>query len=123
MKKRKLIERRRALKEAYYNELRKMNVLDPVKTYKDMTKAELIEEGKALGIELDMKLTKNEMIASIECHNEPVEQAEEDNKTIEDVVNEIVEEGKDPEVQDVVKDNEEQTEEEKEEDKEPVVTE
>lgn len=111
----------RALKEAYYNELKKIGVIDTpkVKTYQEMTKAELIEEGKALGIDLDMKLTKAEMIASIECHNEPVEevvveveeeiiteeevqavanaiveQAEEDNKTIEDVVNEIVEEGK-----------------------------
>ena len=32
MKKRKLIEKRRALKEAYYNELKKMGVLDPVET-------------------------------------------------------------------------------------------
>ena len=75
MKKRNRAERKKALREAYYNELKKQGIVDTpeVKTYEKMTKAELIEEGKALGIELDMKLTKAEMIASIECHNEPVE--------------------------------------------------
>jgi len=71
MKKRNRAERKKAFKEAYYNELKKQGVIDTpkVKTYEKMTKAELIEVGEALGIELDMKLTKAEMISSIESHS------------------------------------------------------
>lgn len=143
MKKRKFIERKRALKEAYYNELKKAGVIDTpkVKTLDEMTKKELIELALGNGLELDNKLTKvamiemiNNHVNSIETFNEEetpvlvveqsndelpadgtiedidipditeeqvqavanaiVEQAEEDNKPIDQVVNEIVEESK-----------------------------
>lgn len=140
MKKRALIERRKALKEAYYNELKKAGVIDTpkVKTLDEMTKKELIELALSEGLELDNKLTKAVMIEMINKHinseeteeetpviavveqpeeetpadgtiedidipditeeqvqavaNAIVEQAEEDNKSIDQVVNEIVEE-------------------------------
>ncbi len=142
MKKRKIIERKKALKEAYYNELRKAGVIDTpkVKTLDEMTKKELIELALSEGLELDSKLTKAVMIDKINKHinseeteeetpviavveppkeelsadgtiediNIPditeeqvqavasaiVEQAAEDNKPIDQVVNEMVEEGK-----------------------------
>lgn len=79
MKKRSLIERRRALKEAYYNELRKAGVIDTpvVKTLEEMTKSELIEEGNKLGVELNEKQTKKEMISAIESFTNNVETEEE----------------------------------------------
>lgn len=129
MKKRKIIERRKALKEAYYNELKKAGVIDTpkVKTLDEMTKKELIELALGNGLELDNKLTKAAMIEMINNHtnsietfteeetpangttedidvpditeeqvqavaNAIVEQAEENNKPIDQVVNEIVEE-------------------------------
>lgn len=117
MKKRKLIEKRRALREAYLNELKKLGVVDTpeVKTYQEMTKAELIEEGKALGITLDMKLTKAEMIASIECHNEPVEgfavtEEDDGNIHVRPVVDgEII----DTPVEQIIKEDEEESKEDK----------
>ena len=77
MKKRKIIERRKALKEAYYNELKKAGVIDTpkVKTLDEMTKKELIELALSEGLELDNKLTKAVMIEMINNHI-----AEEDNK-------------------------------------------
>ena len=70
MKKRNLIERRRALKEAYYNELRKAGIIDTpkVKTLEEMTKKELIEFALGNGLELDKKLTKSVMIEMINNH-------------------------------------------------------
>lgn len=70
MKKRKIIERKRALKEAYYNELRKAGVIDTpkVKTLDEMTKKELIELALSEGLELDNKLTKAVMIEMINKH-------------------------------------------------------
>lgn len=70
MKKRKIIERRKALKEAYYNELKKAGVIDTpkVKTLDEMTKKELIELALSEGLELDNKLTKAVMIEMINNH-------------------------------------------------------
>lgn len=141
MKKRKIIERKKALKEAYYNELRKAGVIDTpkVKTLDEMTKKELIELALSEGLELDRRLTKAVMIEKINKHikseeteeetpvlviqdapmqeqtpadgtiedidipdipeeqeqavaNAIVEQSEEDNKPIDQIVNEIVDE-------------------------------
>lgn len=141
MKKRKIIERKRALKEAYYNELRKAGVIDTpkVKTLDEMTKKELIELALSEGLELDSRLTKAVMIEKINKHIKSeeteketpvlviqdapmqeqtpadgtiedidipditeeqvqavasaiVEQSEEDNKPIDQIVNEIVDE-------------------------------
>lgn len=129
MKKKTLIERKKALKEAYYNELKKTGVIDTpkVKTLEEMTKKELIELALGNGLELDNKLTKAVMIEMINNHTNSietfteeetpadettedidvpditekqvqavasaiVEQSEEDNKPIEQVVNEITEE-------------------------------
>lgn len=77
MKKRTLIERKKALKEAYYNELKRQGVIDTpkVKTLEEMTKKELIELALGNGLELDNKLTKAVMIEMINNHI-----AEEDNK-------------------------------------------
>lgn len=69
MKKRALIERRKALKEAYYNELKKAGVIAPkVKTLDEMTKKELIELALSEGLELNNKLTKAVMIEMINKH-------------------------------------------------------
>lgn len=129
MKKKTLIERKKALKEAYYNELKKKGVIDTpkVKTLEEMTKKELIELALGNGLELDNKLTKavmiekiNNQVNSIDTEIEEettadgtiedidvpditeeqvqavasaiVEQSEVDNKPIEQVVNEIIEE-------------------------------
>ncbi len=70
MKKRKIIERRKALKEAYYNELKKAGVISTqkIKTLDEMTKKELIELALSEGLELDNKLTKAVMIEKINNH-------------------------------------------------------
>ena len=75
MKKRKFIERKRALKEAYYNELKKAGVIDTpkVKTLDEMTKKELIELALGNGLELDNKLTKVAMIEMINNHVNSIE--------------------------------------------------
>ena len=137
MKKKKLIEKRRALKEAYYNELKKTGVIEGEKTLEEYTvkelkeKQELTEEnfnmtneelkeliqtlgenesdldnnedGKPYtqdaGVQSNEELTEEQVQA---VANAIVEQAEEDNKTIEDVVNKIVEEGKEEEQKPVV---------------------
>lgn len=123
MKKRTLIERKKALKEAYYKELQKRGVLNN-------TRKNLLAEAKELGLTGYGKLKNDELKKVIEdkkaelkaieeekqkelpadgtiedidipditetqvqaVANAIVEQAEGDNKTIDQVVNEIVEE-------------------------------
>lgn len=78
MKKRTLIERRKALKEAYYNELKKAGVIAPkVKTLDEMTKKELIELALSEGLELNNKLTKAVMIDMFNKHINSEETEEE----------------------------------------------
>ncbi len=86
MKKRNLIERRRALKEAYYNELRKQGVIDTPKekTLNDMTKKELVELALNEGLELDNKLTKAVMIQSINEYREKKAEEEAELKRLEE---------------------------------------
>lgn len=85
MKKRTLIERKRALKEAYYNELKKTGVIDTpkVKTLENMTKKELIELALNNGLELDSKLTKAIMIEMINNHTNSIETFTEEETNIE----------------------------------------
>lgn len=84
MKKRNLIERRRALKEAYYNELRKAGIIDTpkVKTLEEMTKKELIELALGNGLELDEKLTKVAMIEMINNHVNSLETNNEEETVV-----------------------------------------
>lgn len=86
MKKRNLIEHRRALKEAYYNELRKQGVIDTPKekTLNDMTKKELVELALNEGLELDNKLTKAVMIQSINEYREKKAEEEAELKRLEE---------------------------------------
>lgn len=86
MKKRNLIERRRALKEAYYNELRKQGVIDTPKekTLNDMTKKKLVELALNEGLELDNKLTKAVMIQSINEYREKKAEEEAELKRLEE---------------------------------------
>lgn len=86
MKKRNLIERRRALKEAYYNELRKQGVIDTPKekTLNDMTKKELVELALNEGLELNNKLTKAVMIQSINEYREKKAEEEAELKRLEE---------------------------------------
>ena len=116
MKKRTLIERKKALKEAYYKELQKRGVLnnirksllaeakelgltgydrlknDELKKVIEDKKAELkaIEEQTPV-VENEKEVTEEEVQA---VANAIVEQSEEDNKPIDQVVNEIVKESK-----------------------------
>lgn len=84
MKKRKIIERKRALKEAYYNELRKVGVIDTpkVKTLDEMTKKELIELALSEGVELDNKLTKAVMIEMINKHVNSIDTNDEEETPV-----------------------------------------
>ena len=84
MKKRKIIEHKRALKEAYYNELRKAGVIDTpkVKTLDEMTKKELIELALSEGVELDNKLTKAVMIEMINKHVNSIDTNDEEETPV-----------------------------------------
>lgn len=93
MKKRKLIERRRALKEAYYNELRKMNVLDheEVKPLDSYTIKELEEIAEKEGLVLEKKLKKAKLIEAINVFREEKAKAEEEAKALEQEKQELLE--------------------------------
>lgn len=93
MKKRKLIERRRALKEAYYNELRKMNVLDheEVKPLDSYTIKELEAIAEKEGLVLEKKLKKAELIEAINLFREEKAKAEEEAKRLEEEKQELLE--------------------------------
>lgn len=85
MKKRKIIERKKALKEAYYNELKKVGVIDmpKVKTLDEMTKKELIELALGNGIKLDNKLSKTDLIEIINNHVNSINTFNEEETPIE----------------------------------------
>ena len=153
MKKRKLIERRRALKEAYYNELRKMNVLDheEVKPLDSYTIKELKEIAEKEGLVLDKKAKKEDFINAINVFRDEKAKTEQEKQELLEVLKDklelteehfnmtndelkvIIEELDKPTTEDAEgqenASNEEQdadmqsNEEGKEEDKEPVVTE
>lgn len=74
--------KKKTLKEAYYNELKKAGVIDTpkVKTLDEMTKKELIELALNNGLELDNKLTKAVMIEMINNHANSIETEEEKEK-------------------------------------------
>lgn len=84
MKKRTLIERKKALKEAYYNELKKRKVLT-------VDRKKLFVEAKELGITGYNKMKTNDLIKAIEDKKAELKALEED-KTIEQVVDDIVKE-------------------------------
>ena len=80
MKKRTLIERKKALKEAYYNELKKRKVLTNT-----VDRKKLFIEAKELGIAGYNKMKTDDLIKAIEDKREEL-------KAIEQVVNDIVKE-------------------------------
>ncbi len=80
MKKRTLIERKKALKEAYYNELKKRKVLTNT-----VDRKKLFVEAKGLGIEGYNKMKTDDLIKAIEDKKTEL-------KAIEQVVNDIVKE-------------------------------
>lgn len=80
MKKRTLIERKKALKEAYYNELKKRKVLTNT-----VDRKKLFIEAKELGIAGYNKMRTDYLIKAIEDKKEEL-------KVIEQVVNDIVKE-------------------------------
>ena len=68
MKKKSLRERKEAFKKAYYEELTKINEREnnknkPSETEK--TKAQLIEEAESLGLQVNSKMTKAQIIELI----------------------------------------------------------
>lgn len=92
MKKKKLIEKRRKRREAYYNELKKINVLTTDNTEnknENLTKTQLIAKLEELGIEASMKMTKKEILALFpkenERNNPDVDNTENKNESIEEI--------------------------------------
>lgn len=80
MKKKTLIERKKALKEAYYNELKKRKVLTNT-----VDRKKLFVEAKELGIVGYNKMKTDDLIKAIEDKKTEL-------KAIEQVVNDIVKE-------------------------------
>lgn len=68
MNKRRLRARKAALRAAYNEELRKMNILDTPNST-ELTKAQIIEKLTALGIEASDKLKKDELLKLLEEAN------------------------------------------------------
>lgn len=89
MKKKKLIEKRRALKEAYYNELKKMGVIKSEKTLEEYTVKELKEMSLNEGLELDKKLTKKaDIINAINVYREEKKALEQEKQALLEVLKE-----------------------------------
>ena len=86
MKKRRLKADRAARREAYYEELRKLNVLDEPDN-SELTKAQIIEKLLEMGIDASIKLKKDELLTLLEnaCKKDDIDgqisEQDEDNTT------------------------------------------
>ena len=85
MKKRRLRVDRAARREAYYAELRKLKVLDKPDN-SNLTKAQLIEQLKEMGIEANIRMTKNELLELFPKEDEEIaDQVTEQDEEVEEI--------------------------------------
>jgi hypothetical protein len=86
MKKGKRIEKKRRMKEAYYNELRKQNVIDNTsdkENLENFTKEQLISKLNDLGIEAKISMKKDELLILLQ-NSKQVEEST--NKNEEEII-------------------------------------